>query len=296
MPSEAKVAAVEELSQVLEGAKSIYLTDFTGMPVDMMANLRRRCRESDVEYRVVKDSLTKLAAKRAGFDMVVDYLEGPTGLALGRADELAPARVLIDFAREHKLPKIKAALVEGRMFSEEGVKTLASLPTREILLAQFLSGMMAPLSGFRGVLHQVMWKLVATLQAVGESLEKGGEATSEKPVDEGPPSSKPKESDSESVAAADTAEGENAKSAESADAGEGEKTGPAEGEKTKSAEGAEAGDAVQSAEPGEVKGDGGGGEAESAAAAEDKDADEAEAGDEKGDKEGEEKAAPEGGA
>ena len=129
MPSEVKLAAVEQLTQVLEGAKSIYLTDFTGMPVEMMAKLRRRCRESEVEYRVVKDSLTKLAAKQAGFEAIVDYLEGPTGLALGHDDELAPARVLIEFAREHKLPKIRAALVEGRMFTEAGVRTLAILPT-----------------------------------------------------------------------------------------------------------------------------------------------------------------------
>jgi large subunit ribosomal protein L10 len=179
MPSEVKVTAVEQLTQVLEGAKSVYLTDFTGMPVEMMASLRRRCRESEVEYRVVKDSLTKLAAKRAGMEAVVDYLEGPTGLALGRGDELAPARVLTEFAREHKLPKIKAALVEGRMFTEDGVKTLAVLPSREILLGQFVSGMMAPLSGLRGVIDQVMWKLVATLQAAAESMEKGGEAQAE---------------------------------------------------------------------------------------------------------------------
>ena len=84
MPSEAKVAAVEQLKQVLEGASSIYLTDFTGMPVEMMSDLRRKCREADVEYRVVKDSLTKLAAERAGVKEVVEFLEGPIGLALGR--------------------------------------------------------------------------------------------------------------------------------------------------------------------------------------------------------------------
>jgi large subunit ribosomal protein L10 len=273
MPSEAKVAAVEELSHVLEGAKSIYLTDFTGMPVDMMANLRRKCRESDVEYRVVKDSLTKLAAKRAGFDVVVDYLEGPTGLALGRADELAPARVLIDFAKEHKLPKIKAALVEGRMFSEDGVKTLAALPTREVLLGQVLFGAMAPLIGFRGVLHQVMWKLVATLQAVGESLEKGGEAASEKPADAKPASEEPAESDSKGAAVPDAGED---KKAESAD---GAKAGSVESGNSEPADGAEA---VQSAEGGEVKG----------AAGAAGDAGAAEEGGEQGDKEGEKKEAP----
>jgi large subunit ribosomal protein L10 len=169
MPSEAKVTAVEQLTQVLEGAKSIYLTDFTGMTVEMMANLRRRCRESEVEYKVVKDTLTKLAARRAGVDAVIDYLEGPTGLAIGRGDELAPARVLMEFAKENKLPRIKAGLVEGRVFTEDGVKTLAVLPAREVLLGQFVWGLMAPLGGLRGVLQQLVWKMVATLQAVAES-------------------------------------------------------------------------------------------------------------------------------
>lgn len=232
MPSEVKVTAVEQLTQVLEGAKSVYLTDFTGMPVGMMASLRRRCRESEVEYRVVKDSLTKLAAKRAGMDAVVDYLEGPTGLALGRADELAPARVLVEFAREHKLPKIKAALVEGRVFTEDGVKTLAVLPTREVLLGQFVWGMMAPLSGLRGVIHQVMWKLVATLQAAAESMEKDGAA----------PETPGAEAD---AAGAGTSSTDAGKVAAAEEVAAGPEAGPAEAatESAEGAAGAESGDA-----------------------------------------------------
>lgn len=176
MPSEAKIATVEELKRVLEGASSIYLTDFTGMPVEMMSDLRRRCREADVEYRVVKDSLTRLAAERAGVEKVIRFIDGPTALALGRSDQLAPARVLSEFARLHKLPRLRAALVEGRIFDEAQVKTLASLPSREVLLAQFAAGIMSPLTGFAGIMNQMMWKLVATLEAVAKSIDSGGPA------------------------------------------------------------------------------------------------------------------------
>jgi large subunit ribosomal protein L10 len=186
MPSEAKVAAVEELKQVLEGASSIYLTDFTGMPVSMMSELRRKCREADVEYRVVKDSLTKIAAEGAGVPEVVQYIEGPVALALGRGDQLAPARVLAEFAKEHKLPKMKAALVEGRIFLEAEVKTLATLPTRDVLLSQFVGGLMSPLQGVVGTINQVMWKLAATLEAVGKKIEEtGGSAVVDAPPEDG---------------------------------------------------------------------------------------------------------------
>jgi large subunit ribosomal protein L10 len=181
MPSEAKIATVEELQRVLEGASSIYMTDFTGMPVAMMSDLRRRCREADVEYRVVKDSLTRLAAERAGIEQVIKFIDGPTALALGHSDQLAPARVLADFARQHKLPRLRAALVEGRIFDEAQVKTLAVLPPREVLLAQFAAGIRSPLTGFAGIINQIMWKLVATLEAVAKSIDSSGPAVREAP-------------------------------------------------------------------------------------------------------------------
>lgn len=250
MPSEAKTAAVEKLTEVLQGASSVYLTDFTGMPVDMMSSLRRRCREADVEYRVVKDTLTKLAAQRAGMHQVLDYLEGPTGLALGRDDELAPARVLVDFAKEHKLPRIKVAFVEGRIFMEDGVKTLAVLPAREVLLGRFACGLRAPLAGLGGLLHQLMWKLVATLQAVGGALEEKGtakaEATGEGVAgeDAGKPSeSTGGESTGHGAGAAPSEAGAGA--AEAPDSGTGEE-GPSAGDAgSDSAKGPEAGEASE---------------------------------------------------
>ncbi len=176
MPSEAKIAAVEDLKQFLEGASSIFLTDFTGMPVEMMSDLRRKCREADVDYRVVKDSLTRLAAKAAGVEDVIEFIEGPTGLALGHEDQLAPARVLSEFAKEHKLPRLKAAFLEGKIFGEEEVKKLAALPSREVLVAQFAMSLNSPLGGFVGALNQVMWKLVATIDSVAKSISDGGPA------------------------------------------------------------------------------------------------------------------------
>jgi len=239
MPSEAKLAAVEEIKKALEGASSIFLTDFTGMPVEMMSKLRRKCREADVEYRVVKDSLTKIAAEGAGVQEVIQYIEGPVALALGRSDQLAPARVLSEFAREHKLPKMTAALVEGRIFLEAEVKTLATLPTRDILLSQFAAGLMYPLNGVVGAINQVMWKMVATIEAVGKAIEeKGGGAAEAAPVEAPAKEENAGGEDAAEESAEAKAEGTEAAKANEAGA---EEAAPADAEPEK--DGGEAGEA-----------------------------------------------------
>jgi len=168
-----KQAAVRELKDMLLGAKGAVLTNYRGLNVAMDTNLRRRLREAGVEYRVIKNTLTRIAAKDAGIDGMERYLEGPTAIALSTVDPVLPAKVLADFIRENRLQalEVKAGLVEGKVVDAGGVKALASLPPREVLLAQLLGTMQAPIAGFVRALGALPGNLVYALEAVRKQKE-----------------------------------------------------------------------------------------------------------------------------
>ncbi len=171
MPRPEKIQQVQELTEKFKEAKAVYLTDFTGLDVIKATELRKRLREASVEYRVVKNTLAKMAAKNAGCDMLLDYLTGPTGLAFGIKDPIVPAKILTEFSKDNEKLKVKVGLFEGRVFDTKGVKQLALLPSREVLLSQLLSGLQAPISGFVGALGGILQKLVGTLDAVAKKKE-----------------------------------------------------------------------------------------------------------------------------
>ena len=127
-------------------------------------------REAGVEYRVVKNTMTRIAAQEIGLDELVPYLEGPTAIAFSATDPVAPAKVIADFVKEHKLKTltVKAGIVEGKVIDADGVKALANLPPREVLLAQVLAGMQAPIAGLVNVLQGSIRKLVYVLDAIRE--------------------------------------------------------------------------------------------------------------------------------
>ena len=112
MATAEKEQAVEALAELIARSKSIYLTDFQGMNVELVAKMRRRLRDAKVEYRVAKNTLTKIALRKQGVDALDSYLEGPTGIAFG-ADEVGGAKILSDFAKEFEKPSVKAAYVAG---------------------------------------------------------------------------------------------------------------------------------------------------------------------------------------
>lgn len=167
-----KEKQVQELTEIFKRAKSVYLTDFKGLDVNRTTELRKKFRDQSVEYRVVKNTLAQLAAKNAGYDMLLDYLTGPTGLAFGISDPIVPARILTEFAKDEAVTlTVKVGLVEGTMFDPAAVKKLAGLPTREVLLSQVLSGFQAPIAGFVGVLGGILQKFVGTVDAIAKQKE-----------------------------------------------------------------------------------------------------------------------------
>lgn len=117
--------------------------------------------------------MTRIAAQEVGIEGLDVYLEGPTAIAISETDPVAPARVISDFVKEHKLKtlEVKAGLLDGKVIDAEGVKALASLPTREVLIAQVLAGMQTPIVGFVNVLQGSIRKFVYALDAVRKQKE-----------------------------------------------------------------------------------------------------------------------------
>lgn len=166
-----KEAIVAELKEKLEQSKAAILTDYRGLNVAAMTELRRLMREQGLEYRVVKNTLTRFAAQELGLDDLEPYLEGPTAIAFSFEDPVAPAKVIMDFAKEHKQLEVKAGLLRGKVIQPEGVKELADLPPREVLLAQVLGGLQAPIAGLVGVLNGAPRNLVYVLEAIRKQKE-----------------------------------------------------------------------------------------------------------------------------
>jgi len=163
-----KAEAVTLLSEKFTNAKSIFLTDYSGLTVEAVTSLRRNFRKSSVDYVVSKNTLVRLAAEKAGFDKIVPYLEGPTALAFGMKDANAPARVILDFLKSHQKPAIKAIIFEGQFFEAKQAEAISKLPGREEVLAQLVGGLNAPLTNLVGSLQAVLSNFVYAMQAYSD--------------------------------------------------------------------------------------------------------------------------------
>ncbi len=174
MPRPDKVAAVSEIKDKLSKSQGIILTDFRGLNVAQATELRRKLREAGVEYKVTKNTLTIIAAKESGMDDLVPLLVGPTAIAFGYDDPVAPAKVLSDFAKANKALEIKGGMLEGKILDVDGVTALAELPSREQLLSHVARGMQAPISGLVNVLQGTIRNFVYALDAIREQKEEAG--------------------------------------------------------------------------------------------------------------------------
>ncbi|HKZ90742.1 MAG TPA: 50S ribosomal protein L10 [Candidatus Limnocylindrales bacterium] len=151
MPTEAKQAAVAELAELLKEATTTIVSDHRGLSVADLSRVRRDLREKDISYRVVKNRLARIAAEQAGRSELIPLLSGPSALAVGGGDETSLARGLIDATRVFKV-EIRGAAVNGQTIDGAAVLALATLPPREVLLAQLAGAMAAPLSTMAGLL------------------------------------------------------------------------------------------------------------------------------------------------
>jgi large subunit ribosomal protein L10 len=164
---EKKQAAVDELNKKLGSATAFYLTDFTGLTVKKVTELRTKLRQAGIEYVVVKNTLAERALEGLDLPDVAGFFRGPTGVAIGRADPITAAKVLVEFAKENdNKPALKAGVVERKALGPDEVDRLAKLPGREQLLAQLAGVMQAPLVELLFCLQAKLSETVGLLEAL----------------------------------------------------------------------------------------------------------------------------------
>ncbi|MBA4495877.1 50S ribosomal protein L10 [Paenactinomyces guangxiensis] len=141
---EQKKAVVSEIAEKLSNSKSTVVTDYRGLNVKQVNELRKQLREAGVEFKVLKNTLTRRATEQVGMSDLDTYLTGPTAIAFSNEDVVAPAKVLYNFSKENKALEIKGGVVEGKVVGFDEIKALADLPSREGLLSMLLSVLQAP--------------------------------------------------------------------------------------------------------------------------------------------------------
>lgn len=171
---QARVEAVERLKDRFRQAKSLILTDYRGLTVAQITELRRALRESAAEYRVIKNSLTQRAVHELGIQDLDRYLEGPTAVAFTAGDLVAAAKTLTAFSKRAPVLQVKAGLVDGRVLPREDVLAIAELPPREVMLARLMGLMVAPLQGLGVVLAGSLRGFVVGLDQVRQKKEGSG--------------------------------------------------------------------------------------------------------------------------
>ncbi len=167
-----KEAVVAEIKEKLKKAQVAILTDYRGLNVSDITELRRQLREEGIEYRVLKNTLTKRAAAELGYEGLEEFLEGPTAIAFSYDDPVGPAKILSKFAKGNDKLKLKAGILEDALISQEKIVFLADLPSKEVLLAQVAGTFASPLTSFASVLQANLRNFVYVLDAVRQEKEK----------------------------------------------------------------------------------------------------------------------------
>ena len=190
MPRPEKVQAVADIKERLEVAEAVFLTEYRGLSVKAVQELRTSLRASGAEYKVVKMTLARLAAGEAGMSGLDEYLLGPTALAFAKSDPVATAKALKDFSKSHEVFVLKAGVLSGNILSPEEVSRLADIESREILLAKIAGAARAPLikaASLFGSFNRsaaTMFHQLLDKKESGDFAPAGGESTATLPAEE----------------------------------------------------------------------------------------------------------------
>jgi large subunit ribosomal protein L10 len=177
---ENKKVKVEEIREKFSSAKSAILVDYRGLTVEEATNLRSKFREAGVEYKVYKNNLMKLAIKETSFEGLTADLVGPSAVAFGFEDPVTPAKIVKDFAKDHKNLELKAGVVEGEYYDNAKIIEIADIPSREVLLSRLVGSFQAPISNFAYLVKNIVDKRVEE----GEENVQPAEAPAEAPAEE----------------------------------------------------------------------------------------------------------------
>jgi len=170
---EKKQELVKSYAEAFSRSQAAILTNYSGLPVAELNRLRNKMREAGSGYHVVKNRLVKLALREAGLPVPEELLQGPTAIGFCYEDVVAQAKVLTEYAKESKELTIKGGFLGERVFDGQAISSLADLPSRDVLLAQLLSGVQSPIAGLVNVLSGTLRGLVTVLKARADQLEAG---------------------------------------------------------------------------------------------------------------------------
>lgn len=155
---EIKKPIIDEISELLNGAATAVAVDYRGLTVEQDTNLRKQLREAGVVYKVYKNTMINFAIKGTEFEELAQHLEGPTAIAVCKDDATAAARVICEFAKTAEALEVKGGIVDGTYYDAAGIKTIASIPSREVLLSRLLGSMQSPVANFARVIKQIAEK------------------------------------------------------------------------------------------------------------------------------------------
>jgi large subunit ribosomal protein L10 len=168
---EEKQKIVQEIEQKLQNANLVVFTDYRGINVEEMTDLRNRLRGPGVEFKVLKNTMTEFALGNQGYGDIIPYIEGPNAVLFSNEDLVVPAKAIFEFIKQYKKLEVKIGIIEGQIVSAEKIKFLADLPSKETLLAQVVGTMQAPISSLVYVLNANITGLVRVLDQVKEQKE-----------------------------------------------------------------------------------------------------------------------------
>lgn len=155
---ELKKPIVDEISAHIKDAQSVVLVNYRGLTVEQDTQLRKNLREAGVVYKVYKNTFMNFAFKGTQFEGLSEYLEGPNAIAISTEDATAPARILAEFAKTADKLEIKAGVVEGTVYDAKGMGTIASIPSRDVLISRLLGSLQSPVTNFARVINQIAEK------------------------------------------------------------------------------------------------------------------------------------------
>lgn len=171
MKIENKKQFVADLKERFKKSKVVILTDYKGLNVDAMTELRAKLREAEIEYQVIKNTMLRLASEGTDVEAIKDNFKGPSAVALSFEDPVAPAKILTNFAKDHEKLEIKIGVMGGKVLELDSIKALSSLPSREELLATVLSAMNAVPTSLVTALSDVPRRMVNVLQAIKDQKQ-----------------------------------------------------------------------------------------------------------------------------
>ena len=152
---ELKQPIVKEIAELLDGAQAAVVVDYRGLTADKDTKLRKELREAGVTYKVYKNTMIRLAAKGTAFETLDSSLEGPTAIAVSKEDATAPARILHNFSKTAPKLELKAGVVDGVTYDQDGIKLIATIPSRDELIGKLLGSIQSPITNFARVLNQI---------------------------------------------------------------------------------------------------------------------------------------------